>query len=99
MKAGAGALVVVAVAIGVASPTQTASSTESAAKRPATVLALRPVERRGIELVRVDRRTLAPVSRRRVQVGKSAGAWALRRTESGSPSASRRPSAFVSSTR
>ena len=77
VKAGAAALVVGALALGVASPTKTASSTERAAKPPATVLALRPVERRGIELVRVDRRTLASVSTRRVLVGKSAGAWAL----------------------
>ncbi|HKG10157.1 MAG TPA: hypothetical protein VKB07_06250 [Gaiellaceae bacterium] len=77
MKAGAAALVVGALALGLASPTHTGSGTERAAKRPATVLALRPVERRGIELARVERRTLAPVSTRRVLVGRSAGAWAL----------------------
>jgi hypothetical protein len=41
------------------------------------VLALRPVARRGIELVRLDRRTLQPASKRRVLVGKSLGGWAL----------------------
>jgi hypothetical protein len=77
VKAGAAALVVGVLALGIAGPTQTASSSAKAVKRPATVLALRPVEGRGTELVRVDRRTLAPASKRRVRVGKSAGAWAV----------------------
>lgn len=77
VKAGAAALAVGVLTLGFASPTPTAPSSDKAAKRPATVLALRPVEARGIELVRVDLRTLAPASKRRVLVGKSAGACAL----------------------
>jgi hypothetical protein len=77
MKAGAATLLVGVLALGVASPTETVASPQRAAKTPATVLALRSVERRGIELVRLDRRTLAPASKRRVFVGKSLGAWAL----------------------
>jgi hypothetical protein len=77
MKAGAAALLVGLFALGIASPTETAAGREKATKRPATVLGLRPVGRRGIELVRLDRRTLAPAAKRRVFVGKSVGAWAL----------------------
>lgn len=76
MKTAAAALVLGVLALGVSSPTDTASHPR-AAKRPATVLALRPIERRGIVLVRLDRRTLAPASKRRVIVGESLGAWAL----------------------
>jgi hypothetical protein len=77
MKAGAVVLLSGLLALGIARPTETAASGAKAAPRPATVLALRSVERRGIELVRLDRRTLAPASKRRVLVGKSLGAWAI----------------------
>jgi hypothetical protein len=77
MKIGAAALVVCVLTLGISSPTDTAASRATAAKQPATVLALRSIEHRGIALVRLDRRTLAPASRRRVVVGRSIGAWAL----------------------
>jgi hypothetical protein len=77
MKPTAVAVLVGALALGIAAPTDTATSRRRGAKDAPTVLALRPVQRRGIELVRLDRRSLAPVSRRRALVGKSLGAWAL----------------------
>jgi hypothetical protein len=77
MKAAALAVVIAALAVGAASPTETVANERPAAKRPATILALRPVSGRGIELVRLDRRTLTPASKRRVHVGRSVGAWAL----------------------
>lgn len=64
------------LALGIAAPTDTAADRQTAARRPATVLALKPLQRRGVELVRLDRRTLAPVSKRHALVGKSLGAWA-----------------------
>jgi hypothetical protein len=76
MKAGAAALLVGILTLGIAGPTDTAASRANAAKRPATVLALRSVERR-VALVRLDRRTLAPASKRQVLVGRNLGAWAL----------------------
>ena len=57
MKTAAAALALGALALGVSSPTDTAASRAKASKPPATVLALRPIERRGIGLVRLDRRS------------------------------------------
>jgi hypothetical protein len=76
MKTGAALLLVGLVGLGIASPTETAASRERAAKPPATVLAWRWVNRRGVELVRLDRRSLGIASKRRVLVGKSTSAWA-----------------------
>jgi hypothetical protein len=76
MKAGAALLLVGLLGLGIASPTETAANREKAAKPPATVLAWRPVNRRGVELVRLDRRSLGIASKRRVLVGKSTSAWA-----------------------
>jgi hypothetical protein len=77
MRAGVLTALVAVLALGIASPTDTTARPSNAAKRPGTVLALRPVARRGLELVRLDRRTLQLASKRRVLVGKSLGGWAL----------------------
>jgi hypothetical protein len=77
MRALVPAILIALLALGYASPTVGESARPHAAKRPPTVLALRNDGRRGVELVRLDRRTLAPVSKRRVLVGKGVGAWAL----------------------
>jgi hypothetical protein len=79
VRAGVVTALLALLALGIASPTDTTERRSQSAKRPATVLALRTVPRRGVELVRLDRRTLAPASKRRVPVGKSLGAWALSR--------------------
>jgi hypothetical protein len=62
--------------LGVASPTGTTRVDRAAAKPPATVLAIRSGPR-GSKLVRLDRRTLVPVSKKRVALGSGSGAWAL----------------------
>jgi hypothetical protein len=77
MRIAAVTVVLAALAVGAANPTETVANRRHTAKRPATVLALRPAEPRGIELVRLDRRTLAPAAKRRVFVGRSVGAWAV----------------------
>jgi hypothetical protein len=76
MRAGALTVLVALFALGISSPTDRSASRRQAAKPPTTVLALRTVSRQGLELVRLDRRTLAPASKRRLLLGKSLGAWA-----------------------
>lgn len=63
--------------LGVSSPADRAAGSVAAAKRPGTVLGTRSILRSGTELLRVDRRTFAPASRRRVALGPNHGAWAL----------------------
>ena len=65
------------LALGIASPTDTASRGAQRAKRPATVLALHYSGRSSAELLRVDRKTLRAIRGRRVTIGSEPGAWAL----------------------
>ena len=65
------------LALGIASPTDTTALRAETASRPATVPALRYDTGSSAQLVRLDRRTLAPVRGRRVRIGDQPGAWAL----------------------
>jgi hypothetical protein len=65
------------LALGIASPTDTGSRRTHAGKRPTTVLAVTYARRSSSQLLRLDRRTLAPVRGRRVVLGENPGAWAL----------------------
>jgi hypothetical protein len=66
------------LALGIASPTDSSSGRTHASKRSTTVLAVSYAGRGSAQLLRLDRRTLAPVVRgRRVGLGENPGAWAL----------------------
>jgi hypothetical protein len=65
------------LALGIASPTDIGSRSAPASKRPTTVLAVSYAARSSAQLLRLDRRTLAPVRGRRVGLGENPGAWGL----------------------
>jgi hypothetical protein len=69
--------IVAMLAVGIASPSNTSSRGTHVAKRPATVLAMRYAGRSSVVLLRLDRRTFAPVGKARVGLGANPGAWAL----------------------
>ncbi len=75
MKAGVLMAVAALLALGIASPTDTGS--RRAAKAPSTVVAMHPAGRSSVVLVRLDRRTFAPVGKRRVALGQNPGAWSF----------------------
>jgi hypothetical protein len=63
--------------VGIASPTDTGARHVRMGKKPSTVVAMRSAPRSSVALLRLDRRTLAPVGKRRVALGQSPGAWAV----------------------
>jgi hypothetical protein len=77
VKAGLLMTVGAVLALGIASPTDTSARRAETARRPATVLALRYDRESSAQLVRLDRRTLAPARGRRVRIGDEPGAWAF----------------------